>query len=89
MTLDVDSLYTNINDREGLAAVAEVFAKTKHKDLNCSLRPENNDFIFNESWYLQISGTAKGKHFAPNHSNIFRAKWEEETLKKALKQPLE
>ena len=40
MTLDVDSLYTNINNKEGLAAVAEAFAKTKHKDLNFSLRPD-------------------------------------------------
>ena len=57
VTLDVDSLYTNINNKEGLAAVAEVLAKTKHRDLNFSLRPdkeimdllklslENNDFI--------------------------------------------
>ena len=100
VTLDVDSLYTNINNKEGLAAVAEAFAKTKHKDLNFSLRPdkeimdllklslENNDFIFNDDWYLQISGTAMGKKFAPNYANIFMAKWEEEALKKARKQPL-
>ena len=74
MTLDVDSLYTNINNKEGLAAVAEEFAKTKHKDLNFSLRPdkeimdllklslENNDFIFKDDLYLQISGTAMGKN---------------------------
>ena len=74
LTLDVDSLYTNINKKKGLAAVAEAFAKTKTKDLNFSLRPdkeimdllklslENNDFIFNDDWYLQISGTAMGKY---------------------------
>ena len=60
VNLDVDSLYTNINNKEGLAAVAEAFAKTKDKDINFSLRPykeimdllklslENNDFIFND-----------------------------------------
>ena len=100
MTLDVDSLYTNINNKEGLAAVAEVLAKTKHKDLNFSLRPDkeimdllkvslkNNDFIFNDDWYLQTSDTAMGKKFAPTNANIFMAKWEEEALKKARKQPL-
>ena len=58
VTLNVDSLYTNINNKEGLAAVAEAFAKTNHKDLNNSLRPDKeimdllkfslaiNDFIF-------------------------------------------
>ena len=86
MTLDVDRLYININIKEGLAAVAEAFAKTKHKDLNFSLRPdkeimdllklslENNDFIFNDDWYLQISGTAMGKEIALNYANIFMTK---------------
>ena len=95
MTLDVNSLYTNINNKEGLAAVAEAFAKTKHTDLNFSLRPDkeimnllklsldNNNFIFNDDWYLQISGTAMGKNFPQNYANIFMAKWEEEALKKA------
>ena len=49
---------------------------------------ENNEFIFNDDWYLQISGTAMGKKFALNYANIFMAKWEEEALKKARKQPL-
>ena len=49
---------------------------------------ENNYFIFNDDWYLQISGTAMGKKFAPNYANIFMAKWEEEALKQARKQPL-
>ena len=87
MTLDVDSLYTNMNNKEGLAAIAEAFAKTKHKDLlNFSLRPDkeiidllkfslqNNDFIFNDDWYLTISGTAMGKKFVQNYANIFMAK---------------
>ena len=68
--------------------VAEAFANTKHKDLNFSLRPnkeimdllklslEKNDFIFNDDWYLQISGTAMGKKFALNYANIFMATWE-------------
>ena len=30
----IDSLYTNINNKEGLPAVAEAFAKTEYKDIN-------------------------------------------------------
>ena len=41
---------------------------------------ENNDFIFNDDWCLQISGTSMGKKFAPNYANILMAKWEEEAL---------
>ena len=51
VTLGVDSLHTNINNKEGLAAVAEVFAKTKQgpdKEIMDLLKLglENNDFIF-------------------------------------------
>ena len=100
ITLDVDSLYTNIDNKAGMEAVREAFAQTKNKDLNFSLRPdseildllklglENNDFTFDEKWYLQISGTAMGKKFAPNYANIFMAKWEREALKKCKQQPL-
>ena len=69
VTLDVDSLYTHINNKGGLTAVVEAFAKTNIRTsrpdkemmdlLKISL--ENNDFIFNDDWYLQISSTPMGK----------------------------
>ena len=40
MTLDVDIIYANTNNDEGLAAVAEAFTKTTHKDLNFNLRTD-------------------------------------------------
>lgn len=100
VTLDVESLYTNINNEEGMAAVAEAFAKSKRKDFTSMGRPdkeilellklslENNDFMFNNEWYLQISGTAMGKKFAPNYANIYMAKWERDALSKTKKKPL-
>ena len=94
ITLDVESLYTNIDNTKGIEAVKETFLKhpqPKRPDeeiiqlLTHSL--ENNDFVFNDQWFLQTGGTAMGKRFAPNYANIFLAKWESEALKKCPKQP--
>lgn len=95
VTLDIDSLYTNIKTDYGLESVKKMF--DKHPN---SLRPdkeilellqlclENNDFQFNGKWYLQTSGTAMGKKFAPNYANIDMAIFEEAALEKAKKKPL-
>lgn len=93
-TMDVDSLYTNIDIGEGLQTVAKIFHK--YPDNN---RPDEallklleinltrNDFEFNGEFYLQIKGTAMGKRFAPSYANIFMAAWEEDTLNKCHKKP--
>lgn len=95
ITLDVDSLYTNIDNQVGLQAIRQSFLNNpdpKRPDIEIlrllltSLK--NNDFTFNNEYFLQISGTAMGKKFAPNYANIFMAKWEEEALAKCSKQPL-
>ena len=89
ITLDVESMYTNINNVGGLKAVKEAFDNNpdpKRPDeqvlelLKLSL--ENNDFDFNGDTFLQVSGTAMGKKFAPAYANIFMAKWEKEVLEK-------
>jgi hypothetical protein len=94
ITIDVESLYTNINNKEGLKSVKEVFLNhpvqgRPDRQIQHFLKIclENNDFLFNNQWYLQISGTAMGKKFAPNYANIFMAKWEKEALEKCPKQP--
>lgn len=94
ITLDVDSLYTNINNQAGLRATQDSFTmnpddRRPDEELmklltNCL---ENNDFVFNKQWYLQVGGTAMGKKFAPNYANIFMANWEKEALAKCTKQP--
>ena len=48
---------------------------------------KNNDFSFNNEWFLQVGGTAMGEKFAPNYTNIFMAKWESQALDKCLKKP--
>ena len=94
-TIDVDALYTNINNNDGLKTVTQAFRNnpdTKRPDKQIldllKICLENNDFIFNKEWYLQIYGTAMGKKFAPNYANIFMAHWEEEALSKCKLKPL-
>lgn len=86
-TIDVDSLYTNIDTTAGLAAVREWFDRypDRHRpdqhllDL-LKINLIQNDFEFNSEFFLQVKGTAMGKKFAPSYANIFMAKWEEGAL---------
>ena len=94
-TLDIDSLYTNIETTEGLQAVRASFQDNPNKR-----RPDKellqlleinltkNDFIFNSEYFLQVKGTAMGKKFAPSYANIFMAQWEESALKACKLKPL-
>lgn len=97
ITLDIESLYTNIQTTDGLKSVEKMFAKYPKSQY---IRPEkeilellklnldNNDFMFRNEWYLQISGTAMGKRFAPTYANIDMAIFEEEVLALSPKKPL-
>lgn len=92
ISLDVDSLYTNIDNEMGIQAVTEAFAtdpKPIHPFIIQLLKfsLETNDFEFNGRYYLQISGTAMGKKFAPHYADITMAFWEKEHLKRCPKQP--
>lgn len=93
VTFDVESLYTNIQPDRGLEALDKVYAKSdscmpyQHiRDL-LEISLKNNDFQFNNQWYLQISGTAMGKKYAPNYANIFMANFEQEVMDKAKLKP--
>ena len=94
ISLDIESLYTNIDNKDGIQAVKDLFRSNPDPNrpddhilelLQLSL--ENNDFMFNGEWYLQTWGTAMGKKFAPNYANIFLANWEKEALGKCPKSP--
>lgn len=86
-TIDIDSLYTNIETAAGIEAVRKCMEKypdSKRPDeyilklLDINLN--KNDFEFDSKFYLQIKGTAMGKKFAPSYANIFMAAWEESAL---------
>ena len=94
-TIDIDSLYTNIETEAGLQAVRECMLQypdpkrpddyiLKLLDINLN----KNDFEFNSKYYLQVKGTAMGKKFAPSYANIFMAKWEQSALDSCTKKPL-
>ena len=94
MFKDVDSLYTNIDNANGLDAVKQIFNKNPDpnrpdKDILelLKINLENNDFEFNSQWYLQTWGASMGKTFAPNYANLFLAEWEEKALEKYVLKP--
>lgn len=83
----MDSLYTNIDTKSGIAAVQKLFYKypdsfRPDRDLLrlLELHLTRNDFVFDLKYYLQVKGTAMGKSFAPSYANIFMAVWEETAL---------
>jgi hypothetical protein len=94
VTLDVESLYTNINTNAGLKAVRNAFANNPsplRKDeeilklLELCLR--GGDFEFDGQKYLQISGTAMGKRFAPSLADIYMAEWEKHAIGRCPDKP--
>lgn len=93
-SMDVESLYTNIDIVAGMNSVKKIFERypdPKRPDTELlqllEINLTRNDFMFNEQFYLQIKGTAMGKRFAPAYANIFMAIWEEEVLPKCKKRP--
>ena len=94
-TIDVDALYTNINNRDGIEAVQQAFQehpdpKRPDQELIDLLRVnlEGNDFVFFEQDYLQTHGTSMGKLFAPHYADIFMAHWEKGALSTCPIKPL-
>lgn len=94
-TMDVDSLYTNIDTERGLQAIGNLL--TQHPDPSrpdhyilelLRINLECNDFQFDGKYYLQTKGTAMGKRFSPAYANIYMADWEDSALKKCPKKPI-
>ena len=86
-TLDVTSLYTNIPNNEGIAAVRRSLAQLRDPWENptnhsiCELLRlvlTCNNFQFDNKHYLQVGGTAMGTKLAPSFANIFMG-WFEDT----------
>ena len=93
-SMDVDSLYTNIEAPEGLSAIKHILQlhpKAGRPDrylmqlLEIALT--RNDFEFNGNFYLQLKGVAMGKKFAPAYADIYMARWEADVLPMCPLQP--
>lgn len=87
VTLDVESLYTNIDKDLGIEALNYWIEKLKDKirsrfskQFICEaikIILENNVFHFDSKHYLQIKGTAMGTKMAPTYANLVLAYLEE------------
>jgi hypothetical protein len=78
VTLDVTSLYTNIPNEDGIAAIATLLNDSPDPDMPTpfllkllKLVLSKNYFIFNGEYYLQIGGTAMGTKLAPSYACSF------------------
>ena len=95
VTIDVQSLYTNIDTDSGLKAVFETMLR--HPDPS---RPDFeilklletclkfNTFVFNGDDYLQTNGAAMGHSYSVDYANIKMANWEIGALTKCPLKPL-
>ena len=84
VTMDVNALYANIPNDEGLQALKEAIDKKQHKVVATtvivtlmSLILTLNNFVFNDKDYLQIKGCEIGTICAPPFANILMGKFEE------------
>ena len=82
VTLDVTSLYTNIDNTEGIEATRKYLTNDGSNKVNavCTLLKlvlTLNNFVFNNQHYLQTKGTAMGTRAAPNYANLFMGDFEE------------
>jgi len=88
VTIDVESLYTNIPVDGAIEAIKLAFSKFPDNKRPDSVLINllkiilfNNDFTFNEHKFLQNSGVAMGQRFAPSVANIYLSLWEENLQK--------
>lgn len=91
-SMDVSSLYTNIETQLGLNSIKKILKS--HPDPNrphesilelLKISLTRNDFTFSDKFYLQVKGTAMGKQFAPAYA--FMAEWEETAFLKCKLKP--
>ena len=94
VTIDVSSLYTNIPNTEGIAAINKMMEDTGTDTLlkmfisNLTHQVlTKNYFKFNNKLYEQIQGTAMGTRMAPNYAIIFMHYFETNFLTNYPKQP--
>ena len=90
ITSDATSMYTNIFTAHGLSIIRRWLIRHKHElpkgfitDLICDglkLVMENNVFQFDDTWWLQLSGTAMGTLVACIYATIYFSYYEETTL---------
>ena len=86
-TMDVVSLYPNINQEEGAEACKEYMDKRTNQSIASSLIKKLiliilrcNTLVFKNRFFHQIKGTAMGTSMAVNFANLFMGKFESAML---------
>jgi hypothetical protein len=82
VTLDVRSLYTNIPNEEGINVIKNLLTRNQSKLTTVItaflwLILTLNNFIFNSTNFLQVSGVAMGTKCAVIYANLFMSHFEE------------
>ena len=87
VTMDVASLYTNIDHEEGADACYDKLETRKNKTITSKMLQslillvlKCNAFTFGNSIYKQIKGTCMGTPMAPNYANLFMDKFENKVI---------
>lgn len=88
VTADVESLYTNIKQKDALDAIK--WSLHKHTKLKQSqivflverlnMAMSNNFFWYGGDFFNQVKGVAMGAKYPPSVANIFLDKWENEDI---------
>ena len=88
VTMDVVSLYPNIDHSEGLIATKESLDRRISKEIPTATLCDITQFILNSNtmhhegkFYHQIKGCAMGTNMAVNYANIFMEKFENDMLR--------
>lgn len=92
VTMDVESLYTNINNTLGLNCIKHKLDQNPHPINNFIIQLldillNHNDFTFNGQTYLQLDGTPMGARYSVAYANIFMAHLENEAINKCTLKP--
>ena len=98
VSMDVNSLYTNIPQEEGIYTVCKAYESFYKNDTPIPTHSlagllrlilQENSFQFKEKNYLQTHGTAMGTKVAVSFANIFMSAVEREIINKSKIKPLE
>ena len=90
VTLDIESLYTNITHEEAIVSFLKRFADDPNKVFLLDLFKyvlKNNIFQFAENVYTQLCGIAMGTKLAPALATIYIGDIEEEFIAERTKKP--
>uniref|UniRef100_A0A8C5LUX9 Reverse transcriptase domain-containing protein n=1 Tax=Leptobrachium leishanense TaxID=445787 RepID=A0A8C5LUX9_9ANUR len=89
VSLDITSLYTSIQNIEGMRAMKNALIELGFRDNQLQFLLDlldlvlgNSFFLFDGVFYTQIRGTSMGTNVAPTYANIFMSEFEENVVYK-------